>query len=335
MFELGATDSARHLMLKRSSVKLRDTVSRLTSELASGEVSDKTQTLKGALGHLAYIENSISLMKQNLSTAKFASTILEAQQSVVSNLGKISQDLAHDLTISAQTPDTLLLHDARARAESGFRQVTALLNTKVAGRYLFSGTSGDVRPFADPDLIMNALVSSLPPYSSAADIKTHVENWFNVGGDFETVAYLGEDATSIPLDLGNQNALRFDVTGKNPAMRATLAGLALGAIGEHLIPTTTEPVKRELLAMSANLLFASDTARVALQSSIGAKEAQVSEARTSAEARSTILQIARNDLLASDPYDVATALEAATQKMDALYLVTARLSRLSLTEYLR
>ena len=41
------------------------------------------------------------------------------------------------------------------------------------------------------------------------------------------------------------------------------------------------------------------------------------------------------EIVAADPFDAATGLQAAEAQLEALYTLTARLSRLSLTEYLR
>ena len=54
--------------------------------------------------------------------------------------------------------------------------------------------------------------------------------------------------------------------------------------------------------------------------------------RNAAEA--SALQIARNGLVAADPYDTATAIQAVQTQIETLYTLTARLSRLSLTDYL-
>ena len=47
------------------------------------------------------------------------------------------------------------------------------------------------------------------------------------------------------------------------------------------------------------------------------------------------LERARNDIVAADPYDAATALEAVRLQTETLYSVTARLSQLRLSEYLK
>ena len=47
-----------------------------------------------------------------------------------------------------------------------------------------------------------------------------------------------------------------------------------------------------------------------------------------------LTEIARLGIVSMDPYDAATALTEAESQLDTLYTVTARLSRLSLANYL-
>ncbi|NBB97277.1 MAG: hypothetical protein GVY34_03775 [Alphaproteobacteria bacterium] len=335
MFHFGTSDLAQNLMLRRSGTQLRETVSRLTAELSSGQHQDTSRALNGALTQLGNIEHGLGLSAQHIASANFAATFLAAQQSAISQVGQLTQDLALDLQTSTSTPNDAIVSEAGNRAKQGFEHAIGLLNSQVAGRHLFSGVSGDVQPFADPDVILDALVTSLPPTPSTTDIRQHVESWFAVGGPFDTIAYQGGEKAATGLDLGDQTRVRLDLDGSGTYQRDALAGLALGAIAQAMPTPPSSAEQRDLLSLSARLLFQSDDSRVALQSSIGTREARVDEAKTHAQARMSTLQIARNDLLAADPYDTASALESASQKLDALYLVTARLSRLSLTEYMR
>ncbi|OZA12697.1 MAG: flagellar biosynthesis protein FlgL, partial [Rhodobacterales bacterium 17-64-5] len=82
-------------------------------------------------------------------------------------------------------------------------------------------------------------------------------------------------------------------------------------------------------------LLTSEDSRIALAARIGTAEAKVEAARTRNAAEETALGILRSDLGSVDPYEAATRLEAARNQLESLYLVTARVSRLSLTEFLR
>jgi len=74
---------------------------------------------------------------------------------------------------------------------------------------------------------------------------------------------------------------------------------------------------------------------VQLRASVGSAEARVEEASARLSARETALEIARNDMSAADPYETASNLQEVQLQLETHYTLTARLSRLSLTEYLR
>ena len=47
------------------------------------------------------------------------------------------------------------------------------------------------------------------------------------------------------------------------------------------------------------------------------------------------LELAQSDLVGADPYRLATELEAVQTNLEMLYSITARLSRLNLTDFIR
>ena len=58
------------------------------------------------------------------------------------------------------------------------------------------------------------------------------------------------------------------------------------------------------------------------------------QAATRNDAEGTGLRIMHNRLASADPYEAATALTDAEARLEKLYALTARLSRLSLMDYL-
>lgn len=335
MFQIGTGDHAQSLMLRRTGSSLRQTVSRLTAELASGQNSDKPRAMGGNLLELSNVEHGLTLSAQHANSARLAATFLDTQQNVVDRIGQIAEHLSLDLRTSALASGKLAMVDAGERAKAGFKDAIGLLGSKIAGRQIFSGVAGDQRPFASSDDILGAVASSVPPNASAADIQAHVNAWFAEGGPFENIAYTGADAAANATALGDGHSVHLEVTGTDKGIRDSLAGLALGALAQTLAPDLGLNDMRNLLGAGADALGSSAESRIALQARIGAQEARAADALARAEARAASLQIIRTELLEADPYETAMALESATQKLDALYLVTARLSRLSLTEYLR
>jgi flagellar hook-associated protein 3 FlgL len=78
-----------------------------------------------------------------------------------------------------------------------------------------------------------------------------------------------------------------------------------------------------------------DDALIRLRSDLGASQARIEDARTAAEAARASAEMEQTRLTEADPYRSATDLQSVQTRLEQLYILTARLSRLTLSEYLR
>ena len=105
-----------------------------------------------------------------------------------------------------------------------------------------------------------------------------------------------------------------------------LARLGPGEASRRGRPCPIAPdERREILLSAAEHVF----------TDLGYAEARIEDSKVRQEAEASSLEIARNTLLGVDPFDVATRLTDAQQRLESLYAVTARLSRLTLSDFLR
>jgi flagellar hook-associated protein 3 FlgL len=121
----------------------------------------------------------------------------------------------------------------------------------------------------------------------------------------------------------------------DPAIRDTLASFAMAALLDRGMLAGNAEERARLAQRAGQELLTSEDARITLAARIGSVEAQIEAARTRNGAEETALGILRSDIGSVDPYEAATRLEAARSQLESLYLVTARVSRLSLVEFLR
>nr|WP_281390425.1 flagellin [Paracoccus amoyensis] len=68
---------------------------------------------------------------------------------------------------------------------------------------------------------------------------------------------------------------------------------------------------------------------------VGYTQQLIEYAQTEGSAATATLEIVRNEIRQADPYATSTAITEAETHLDALYAVTARLSKLRLVDYLR
>ena len=110
--------------------------------------------------------------------------------------------------------------------------------------------------------------------------------------------------------------------------------------GDTLVSTSFGSVNPEMGALAAPVfgpgdrLVGGSRGLTALQAAVGSVQATVEDAATRNEAEAMGLKIMHNKLASADPYESATALTEAEGRLEKLYALTARLSRLSLADYL-
>jgi flagellar hook-associated protein 3 FlgL len=138
-----------------------------------------------------------------------------------------------------------------------------------------------------------------------------------------------------PTPIAQGETADVSTTAMDPALRDTLAGLAMAALIDRGVLAGDTAERGRLAQQAGQQLVSTEDARTTLQARIGTVEARIEAARTRNASEETALSILRSDIGSVDPYEAGTRLEAIQSQLESLYLVTARVSRLSLAEYLR
>lgn len=328
-------DMTRQLFLGRQSADLKGRQTVLAHEMTHGQAYDKANKLEGRLSILAGLEQSHDRAETRQTNAQTVLQLLETQQSVVSGLASISDRALAMVVPSIESGNELAFDRSLAEGRESFAEAIGLLNTRLAGRSLFAGSAGGEPAVADAAQILDALVADAPTPMTAEDLSAFVDDWFGPGGGFDTAGYLGSAGVPAPIQLGQGRTIRLDVTAQDPALRQTLAALAKSALFEKLVPNATANEKRSVLERSRAALSGATNVLVDLGARLGSEEEKAATAKIRAESEKTSLSIARAELLSSDPYEAASRLEQNITLLDTIHALTARLSRLSLANYLR
>lgn len=328
-------DMARHRAFQRHASGLKQTISEHSSELTKGVVSDKTRHLGGEFALLAGVTKSLDLASARQRIARDAQLFLEVQQRAVNDIQNIVQQGARDLRILDNNDYSTSLTFGTNTMVAGLDQVVGRLNTMFGGRSVMAGVASDAPAVVPSEALLDALVADLPAGASAQAVHDHVVQWFAPGGGFDNAGYLGSAAPQARLDLGPGKSASLDVTAQDPALRGALAAFATGAMLSRGVLADDPVAQRALLARASGDLIQSDIALISLAARLGAEEALVAEAGSRAAAEHAAMEIARAELIEADPFEAATLLERAISQLEMIYSLTARLSRLSLAEYLR
>jgi flagellar hook-associated protein 3 FlgL len=328
-------DLSQSFQLRRDNARIKVDLQRLTSELSTGRTSDLRAATRGDMRPLAALERSITLMSAYETSGAEAALFTEVAQATLARLEDGAGTLSGAALLARTSAVPSQLDAVGREAAQQFEAAVARLNTQAAGRSVFAGLATDgpaLRPGAE---ILDALELAIAGATTAADVETALDTWFGPGGDYETVAYLGSPDALRPVRVAEGELVDLPVTALDPALRDTLRGMALGALLDRGALAGNMAERAQLAGASGEDLLAAKDRLVALRAGVGDAEAAIDRARTRSASERAAAELARATIVESDPFRAASDLQVVQGQLETLYAVTARLSRLSLTEYLR
>ena len=325
-------DAARTAVLSAAMQRAKSDMARHTAELTSGTAQDPARRLGPALADLALVDRVIARTQTAQGLANQIATRLAAQQSALESAHAHVLDMADTLL----RPDLVATDDRlvpqAARVARSFDAVVGALSIQVGGQSLFAGAATDGPALAPSEQILDDLAALIPAGADKATIDTVVADWFGPAGGFEQRGYLGAAANAHPLRIDPETAIAPGPTAADMPVRQVLATLAKGALMERV--TVTAQTRRLVLAEVGQQARADATPLRALIERVGVDQARVDQALVRAQAEQTGAHLARTALVGVDPYEAASALQDSISRLEQVFSVTARLSRLSLGEFL-
>jgi flagellar hook-associated protein 3 FlgL len=333
MTRISVGDASLTNILARQGADLRGQVQKASQEVATGRHADIGQTLRGDLSPLLAIDASLLRLSAYKSTATDVAFQAQAQQSALSGLSQLAEGITTTLLGSRDFPTPVQVNSVAADARGRLASAIGLLNTQAAGRAVFSGVAPDAVPLGSTDDMLAALELAATGATTAGQVAAVVNTWFADPLGFGAFYRGGQPLSPAPIAPGE--AADLSTTAMDPTIRDTLAGFAMAALIDRGALAGDAAERARLAQTAGQKLQTTEDARITLAARVGTVEAQIEAARTRNAAEETALGILRSDIGSVDPYEAATRLETARAQLESLYLVTARVSRLSLVEYLR
>ncbi|HQY44285.1 MAG TPA: flagellin [Paracoccaceae bacterium] len=338
MTSLNTGDLAQSLLLRRQNSALKTDFNRLTQEMTSGRQADLGAALKGDFKVLAGIEHSLTVLQSFDTAASEARIFATTQQTTLDLMQTLGADLAPVLsgagTSGGATHVSTAAHDARQK----FFSAVSALNVRVGDRYVFSGDATDQKPILGAQDILDQLTTAIAGQVTASGVTGAIDAWFNAppgGGGYLDTVYGGSPVALAPFRIGEGEEASLTLSAADPTLREALKGLALGAmVAEGALPGDLTG-QALLLKTAGQSLLASVTGLASLQANLGSTEGHIAAVTARNGAEGSALGIARNELIAADPFETANELEAVKTQLETLYALTARLSRLNLADFLR
>ena len=328
----GFGDLAALLNRQATTHMLKQRLSNLNTELATGRAADPVKAAGGNPGRYLSLDARIDVLSTRIRAMEFATGGIELVQEVLSSATRSLDDTALPLLAAVQRGDQVQSRAISASAEERFRLLTGQLNASFADRPVFGGATGAGVVISDADPVLNDVAAIIAAGPDAATIDAALDQYFiDPAGPFRTL-HLTVSGEAPPVEIADGSRVQpLPRADQEPILEA-LKSLAVMATIEVFTGSDTEKVILTETAVSDAL-----TARdgiLGLGEDIGFKQDVIQRAQTRSETEMNLLKIEANSMLQVDPYETALKLEEASHVLQQVFLVNGRLSQIRLSAYI-
>lgn len=336
MTSISVGDLATTFQSRQNNSRIKADLQRIATELATGVKENLRAATGGDLGALAGLEHGLGTLQAYRIAAAESALSVGSLQRVLDTVRETSSEAGAALLQASSTGQPTLVQVAASDARTRFSSVVSALNTKVADRALLGGTGTDGAALASAEDMLANLQAAISGETTATGVEAAVEAWFDTpGGGFETDGYLASTTDLAPYRIGPNEEAVMTLRADDQVLRDVLKSYAMAALVADDALSGDQPERAKLLETAALKMLTADKPLAELQAGVGTVEAQIDNATARNSAETSALEIARSELIAIDPYKSATDLASVQTQLETLYAITARLSRLSLADYLR
>ena len=333
MASISVGDMAQSLILSRQGADLKRKMQDLSTEVTTGLVANKTEQLRGNYVPIAGIEASLTQISAFHAVTSESAILTSAMQTTLGQISDHATALGSSLLAAAGGNSPTRIDALGTEAMQRLKSVMSSLNTRIGERSVFSGMATDRSAVTDTETMMTALDTAITGSISSADVETAVNAWFADPLGFAASVYTGGDPLS-PIPVGPDETATIDVTAVDPGIVDTIKGLAMAALLQRGALAGSDVARADLAKRAGESLASTASSRVQLSARLGTVEAGIANASLRNDTEKSALETARLDILAVDPFETATKLQQTQSQLESLYTITARMSRLSLVDFL-
>lgn len=329
-------DLSRSLILRQANVATKSELTARAREVTTGIHDDIAAALGGDTRGLGQVEARLAALAAYDRSSGDLARQAEGMQHVLETMQGVAQSLGANLVQTASLPSPHSVAAGLVQARQQLSDVVGQINISAGGRFLFSGTDVTTAPLPAADDLLAATRAAIGSPATAGDLIAAVSAFFDAppgAGGFSDSVYQGDPAPITAAIAPGQNAA-LNANATSPAIREMLKGMTLLALATEAPWSGDTQAQARIMHASGEALLAADGGLSLLRGDVGTTESALARAQTRNSAESTALNLNRTAMIGVDRYEAASAVAEAEARMEAIYSLTARLSRLSLAAYL-
>jgi len=336
MFLTAVPDILSYQRQTRLTSDLKARLEITSREAITGRREDIAAVVGGDVGSIHLLQKALDDIEQDGRIHAISEARLDLMSSTLSAVRGVVGGIDTQALTAISTPDSFGLGTIATQAEANLRSTFSLLGTGHGNRKLFSGDATDQIPLASADKLLEDVQSIMQAGANPADIETSLDFYFNdPSGGFTTDIYKGGTGQAPPTFLADGSRIEFNVRADDQALRDTLRGLAVLARAQSTGYDIASNEFNAVFVAGAGKISQGTGAIIKLEGGLGIYAGLLENASVQQAAERLTLGQSLNDVIGRDQFEAAAELKQLESQLEASYLITSRLSNLSLTNFIR
>lgn len=333
MSSYGFPTLLQYSRLTTSTGNLKSLADQARTEMVTGRIADLKTELGGSVGDAHLLRKAIDDVRARQDAATRALGRTTATQSALTLASDGLVTIGADILSAVGQNNEPSIAIAATQGKLQLDAAVSAFNTRYEGRSLFSGDASNLPALADAETLLTDIRAIFTGAADNAQLQTDLDFYFNdPAGGFATTIYTGGSGNAARTEIADGELVDYSAKADEQAVRDVLRHLSTLVVAQE----QGGFVDREIaLETAAGGLIQAESDIVAIRSRIGAAEERIAAADERLEAEATAYSATYNERTARDPYEAASRLQQIESQLQASYLVTSRISLLSLANYLR
>jgi flagellar hook-associated protein 3 FlgL len=331
----GFPPQPRSDLMARMIADLRARADTARQEAVTGRLADPAGSRGGRIADALGIERMLATTAQYREIIDLAATRAGITQSSLAALRDIAVDLQSRGQAALDTPLAAARQAVSAEARAALGAAVSALNASFAGRSLFAGDGGP-GAVASAGVVFSAALAVLEAAPTGGAAYADLAVAFTAPGAlFDTTLYTGGTGDAPAAEVAPGERLALSARADELPVRRLLRDLAALAAAFDPGNAIAADARDEIARNAIDGLRNDIEGLTAISARIGTGEARMAEAKAGHAAAETSLTLSLNKLTGRDQAEAAIALRTLESQLETSFIATARLSNLSLANFLR
>lgn len=328
--------------------RLQGQLAERAGEVATGKRADLADRLGGAAAPLFGLQGRMAQARGHIDRTGIVESRLSVMQAALQQARGVAGGINYRSILDEAANTPALGGLQKQAATQGIGRILSALNASAGGRYLFGGLAVDTPPMQSADGMLAAVEGAVARHAAAAGgrietpaqadaLLAEIASMFDDSHPDPTLRFTGRlyrgapDTTpDLSFDDGSGRAITYGAKASEDGVRALLEGLHLLAAVQKGDSRFGDAAYRRVAEATVGRIDAGVAGIVATEARLGLAQNDAAAFREEQQGAIAILEGRIGALQDADPAETAAKLAALETQLQASFLATARILRLSL-----